>query len=299
MDSRLGIRIMATLAAVALISTFSMSSYAQAPLCRELFATPQVAPGDAVFDDLYLQRSHDTKGLSQSEVRRSNEAAVARLLAYHPGSIASRKTGSEISYANLQRALEVLKSNEVVGSAAKTKYAREDREIGYCFGRALFLHLLLRKMGLQENSIQKLWIVGPQKSEIENVTWGFHVATAAYVKGYGWMAIDTNTFRIQPIEHWYRAFSQQSTDGKPRFYVTPATRFSVSIPRYSRVQLGLDLPVAEDFYRHYFVDTMKWMSQAQLAELGLSKVAPSSETQAPRDTRKKSKFGSLWNFLGI
>lgn len=61
--------------------------------------------------------------------------------------------------------------------------------IGFCFGRAMAVQLLARKMGLANESIKKLFIVGDLRSEADP-EWRFHVT--ALVKGPRdtWFAID-------------------------------------------------------------------------------------------------------------
>jgi len=62
-------------------------------------------------------------------------------------------------------------------------------EIGYCYGRAMAVHLRARRMGLRPESISKLFIVGDLRQG-ENPEWRFHVTTLVRGTEGGWYAVD-------------------------------------------------------------------------------------------------------------
>lgn len=75
--------------------------------------------------------------------------------------------------------------------AALEKLSKYDPsgQIGFCFGRAMTVHLLARKMGLEDASVRKLFIIGDlrQGSEPE---WRFHVTTLVKGEDGAWWAVD-------------------------------------------------------------------------------------------------------------
>jgi hypothetical protein len=79
-------------------------------------------------------------------------------------------------------------NNPVAALSQLHKY--DNQKIGFCFGRAMTAHLIARKMGLKEDSIRKLFVLGDLRSG-PDPEWRFHVTTV--VKGSedgGWYAID-------------------------------------------------------------------------------------------------------------
>lgn len=71
-------------------------------------------------------------------------------------------------------------------------------EIGFCFGRAMAVQLMARKMGLDPQSIQKLFVIGDLRSG-PNPEWRFHVTTLGFGKDNTWYAIDP--IMTPPLAH--------------------------------------------------------------------------------------------------
>lgn len=64
-----------------------------------------------------------------------------------------------------------------------------DGEIGFCYGRAMAVHLLARKMGLDDQGIQKIFIAGDLNNG-QGVRWRFHMATMVRGDDNNWYIID-------------------------------------------------------------------------------------------------------------
>jgi hypothetical protein len=232
-------------------------------------------------------RTNEVADLSAEQVEKLNNDSLTRLAEYRPPQGPDRVQA--ISYEDARQLLSALNSNEVTGYAYREKYQRPDVEIGFCFGRATFAHLMLLKMGLQKESIMKAWVVGPMQTP--GVMWDFHVATMAYVRGKGWMVLDSNYREPLSVREWYSRSRAQSTDQKLRIYLTPASKFGVDAGTYSRVQMGLDLPREQDWYQHYFVDMMRSLSNRTPEQLGLRRLRP----QNIRTIREVP--GTLWRWF--
>ncbi|MES2801791.1 MAG: protein-glutamine glutaminase family protein [Bdellovibrionota bacterium] len=140
-------------------------------------------------------------------------------------------------------------------------------DIGFCFGRATFIHLMLLKMGLQKNSIRKIWAMGSMNTGEMN--WRYHVATMAYTKRKGWLVLDTNHGAAVSLQEWVAAYSKMSTDGKLRFYTSDASKFGFKMGKYSRLYLGIDLNQERDYFRGYFKDMMEWVHKRKLSQDGI------------------------------
>ena len=285
------------------ISGFYLGAQAQALSCQSLFTVVPVrikAVSKDIPDfiknlpeDLSLHQRNETRNLTPSEVRKLNQKTLKDLENYFPKQTSDRAASA--SLGEIQNLLKYVEDHPVVSPRNKMRYQKEDVDIGYCFGRATFLHLALLKMGLQKNSILKIWAMGPHKNPISEVNWGFHVATVAFVKGHGWMSIDTNTFKVQPVAHWIMANQEHSTDGKMRFYVSTPERFGTNVPQYSRLQLGLDVPREKDWYQHYFVDLLNSIRGRSLEDLGLQPIRK-TEHIAPAP-QKPGIWGSFKDFI--
>lgn len=98
--------------------------------------------------------------------------------------------------------------------------------IGFCFGRAMGVHLMARKMGLHRESIRKLFIVGDLRSG-PDPEWRFHVTTLVKGTDGKWWAVDpimtwpVSNGRPLLVHQWMETV--QRVWDKPRkakFYIT-------------------------------------------------------------------------------
>lgn len=224
--------------------------------------------------DLFALRDQEIANLSRSTIRWMNGETRKALENEVPPE--SQTQARMIDEGRLRKLLDITRDHVVVSSEFTHKYSPENIDIGYCFGRAMYVHLMLRKLGIQEKSIRKIWAVGPMRSLSGSVIWGFHVATAVYTPN-GWMTVDPLTLKPEPLRHWFSRFEGQSTDGRVRFYATEAAKFGPTLGKYSRAQLGLDLKREEDWYRHFFPDMLETVRGADLEALGLMKVPPGQQ----------------------
>ena len=244
---------------------------------------PQVAKPAFMLEtaNLYGYRTQEIANLTNEQITARNDADIAEFEAYAPGARASQRTGADISYDAADAVIQATYSNPIV-NPYNTKYQRPDVQIGYCFGRATFAHIALKKMGLQTSSIRKVWLVGPMTAS--SVKWGFHVATSAFVQGLGWRVLDSNIGHPVTVREWFDHYIFMSDDRRLRIFFTEPSRFGVSIARYDRVDMGLDLATERDWYQHYFYDLMAWFRSADFKLLGLPRVTPATTTVAPTRT---------------
>lgn len=94
-----------------------------------------------------------------------------------------------------KRLLKIVSENPVATSSALSIYdppqnGQPTGEIGFCYGRAMAAHLIARKMGLDESSMQKIFAAGDMQNG--SVRWRFHMATL--VRGE-----DGKDYAIDPI----------------------------------------------------------------------------------------------------
>ncbi|MGZ3727506.1 MAG: hypothetical protein ACXWQQ_17095, partial [Pseudobdellovibrio sp.] len=204
---------------------FGLPNLSKAQQCAALFGPAQALDRST---RLFAYHDQEVQNLSEQEVKGLNDRFLSDLNSFKPPQNL-RRAGS-ITYRLAEKILELMRSNEVISYASNDRYSRPDVEIGYCFGRATFAHILLLKMGLQKESIFKIWALGPMSAY--GIDWGFHVATVVYSRDRGWLAIDTNSSHPQTIEEWTQTYGPQSSDKKLRFYLTDASKFSVDLSKY-------------------------------------------------------------------
>jgi len=91
------------------------------------------------------------------------------------------------------RLLNHVYNHPVASFEAISKYDHQptgigDREIGFCYGRAMAVNLAARRMGLASDRIQKLFIAGDLRNA--TVRWRFHMTTIVPGDDGKWYVID-------------------------------------------------------------------------------------------------------------
>lgn len=92
--------------------------------------------------------------------------------------------------------------------------------VGFCFGRAMAVHLSAARMQIAQDRIGKLFIVGDLRSG-ENPEWRFHVTTIIKNNTDQWMAVDPILPTAMPVEKWIATVkSVWDKDNKAYLYKT-------------------------------------------------------------------------------
>jgi len=117
-------------------------------------------------------------------------------------------TGQEQQYI-----YDLVASGNVTSLGALGRYD-PDHQIGFCFGRAMAVHLLSRRMGLAEDSIRKLFIVGCLGSG-GKTEWRFHVATVVKGCDGAWHTVEMNVAKGPlPVQDWVAEMHRVWDPGK-------------------------------------------------------------------------------------
>ncbi len=167
-------------------------------------------------------------------------------------------------------AMAVLKSigrHPVVGN--DSKYQQKGTNIGYCFGRGCYVDLMLMRLGVDRDSIKKIWAVGPMGAPGDSITWQFHIGHMVRTPDGKWLVIDNvpGSYRILDFEAWAQFFKSQNQNGDLRLFITDSDKFTPSLGAYDPVQLGLNMSRARDWYKGYFTDLMQWFRTTSDQEL--------------------------------
>lgn len=282
--------------ALSVFLSLTPGAVAEAARCESLIQGAAATPYEPDLPiGLREHRRQEVANLSRGDVQRLNETTLRRLTTYVPP-ICDGKARA-ITFDDGKNIIDLVQRNEVTGYDFRERYQRPGVEIGFCFGRATFVHLALLKMGLYRDSIVKLWAVGTM--ETPGVTWDFHVATAAYVKDRGWMVLDSNYSEPMTVNAWFNEMREQNerADGKLRLYVSEPNRFGVDTGKYSRVQLGLDLNRETDWYQHYFVDMMETLAGRSPEQLGLRRLPPDEMSPPPVQTQAAEPSRGIFDII--
>jgi len=95
--------------------------------------------------------------------------------------------------------------------------------IGFCFGRSMAAHLLARKLGLAEDSVRNLFVIGDLR-EGADPEWRFHVTALVKGEDGAWYAIDPIMEGPMTSSAWMAAVRNTWDKGrKAKFYMTPAS----------------------------------------------------------------------------
>lgn len=239
---------------------------ANAGLCRDLFE-PSIFNSKP--DRLYDEYLNETQNLDSKQIQSLNQNFVSILKKFVPTK--HERRAQTVSIKQTQKMLDIVTHHRVVGLHNDNIYARPNEEMGFCFGRAMYLHLLSLKLGLHKGSIKKIWALGPMDSGTPNVTWGYHVALMVFSKEKAWVVLDANIGRVVTAEQWVRIYTNRSLDQRVRFYASEPEKFGLYAGKYSRYILGLDLNTNDDWFKHYFVDMLRASRSETLESLGLKK----------------------------
>ena len=158
-----------------------------------------------------------------------------------------------IDRAQAQAILEAIRKNPIVSDAGARKYDVRGSAIGYCFGRAAFVHVELLRRGVDPKSIGKIFAIGPLT--YQDSIWDFHVATVVRSTNGGWWAIDGMTDDVLKVEPWMKQVLRWSLDDENptlRFYFADASKFQPTPGTYS------DKKLYDPLYRGYFKDLAQW-----------------------------------------
>lgn len=125
-----------------------------------------------------------------------------------------------------------------VANLASVKNYEQGGQIGFCFGRALLVHLLLRQAGVKQAHLAKIFNVG--QLLVEKQLWQFHVAVMIRDSKAGYLVVDPMHSKPLAYQEWIAINSAYDIKGKysrARFYITEARKFLPNYPDYSLTQL--------------------------------------------------------------
>lgn len=239
----------------------------------ELPPLVDVPPQPSINVDLMLFHQNEVSDMPRVEMNRRNDVTIQDLyrIPLYKGVATSEGLArvGQISPDVAQKLYDSVMIHPVVSPEAQTRYEQPGVKIGYCFGRATYVHKALQKMGVADEAIRKVWMAGTMYKRGTQINWDFHVATAVRATDGKWYVIDYIPGKLLTVEEWYNFYLPLSYRKNLRFYYTDPSRFHTGKGTYSRANMGLDTTRENDWYRHYFVDLLAWFENHSLAEVGL------------------------------
>lgn len=241
------------------------------PVCPADYNPARVlkAEDDAVPRDLFMDWVHRLGTLSPDQMKLLNDQ-VLNDTACLPLPEDTRGRIPAIDKDLAVRLVDSIKRHPIVAEIETLRYNKHPgTEIGFCFGRATYTHLMLLHLGVLKDSIKKVWVVG--NLQAGNLTWQFHVGTIVRSTTPGqWWVLDSYFNEPLELAEWVDRMGRQDAKGQMMLTVSSPEKFSMQIGSYDRVQLGLDLKAEEDWYAGYFSDLMKWFAgRPDVTKLGL------------------------------
>jgi hypothetical protein len=150
-------------------------------------------------------------------------------------------------YGNIaMEAFAQLSNNAVTKRGSHPRYDPSGT-IGYCFGRAAYVHYLLLRAGVPQQHIAKIFGLG--KLKWEQGLWDYHMATMIPADDGQWLVIDNLFEKVLTHREWMERVAQfdiKKDLSQVRFYVTDPRKFQ---PAYAQYSLSnFNIPELKDFF---------------------------------------------------
>lgn len=188
---------------------------------------------------------------------KKNKKLVADLTA-----IAKKNTSQGISKMQAEMILSLIRQHPVVGPAAAEKYDSWDQQVGFCFGRAAFVHWELLRRSIPSTSIGKIFLVGNLALNLQTGSfWDYHMATIVRDQEQGWWVIDPLIDRVLPVSEWMQQMHAWALSPKYpeiRFYFSDPVKMLPIPGKYTTEQLFFT------GYKGYFQDLFAWFKNNPL-----------------------------------
>jgi len=198
--------------------------------CNEIFARlqkPSITAAESKILDRAVLRDFEDLTDIEAPSGKAADAWNARVVAALDRTPMTVDTEYEKPFLNQMEVVELYrdaKSNDVMANTCgeNSRYEKQkDVTIGFCFGRAVGVHLLARNRNLTNQAIRKVWAVGAMPAD--DITWSHHVATA--VRGAErWYVIDPLFDYPVPVSAWIDGWKHGPKD-KLLLFATKPDRF--------------------------------------------------------------------------
>lgn len=222
------------------IPTFLVSSL--------VLASAQVAAASD-FDNFFYKYEREKVAYTAEQIQRLNERDIARQLSLPVSSRNPKRRIAVVDRTLANRIYQEVANNPVTDLYNIDKYDPAGGT-GFCFGRAMNVHLESLAQGVLKESIMKAWVHGTLQTG--STRWRYHVTAILKGPGRTWWAIDPIMGRVMTLEEWYQSMKSFDSDGKMRIYFSMAKKFGPSGGQYEKSAL------LDDYYNDYFDDLLAY-----------------------------------------
>lgn len=247
-----------------LMTTLALSGTASAQLCISPFK--QLSSGHQIISDFDLFQTYSTelKAIKKAFPEKSRVSAELQKKNFSELHEFYKNTSQKPGINTIDRSLQPQQSSEilnsialhpVIGDKVANKYD-PTQEIGFCFGRAAYVHIELLRRGVDAKYVAKVFVMGGLF--LDGIGWDFHVATVAQDSAGAWWAIDSLFKTPLPLEDWMSEVSKWDANQKfpaLRFYFTNASKFQALKGSYNSDHFYSEV------YRRYFEDLTNWYTK--------------------------------------
>jgi hypothetical protein len=193
------------------------------------------------------------KHLDEAELAEINRRFIVDVSNLGPSAVAITK--SETANELFDRVMDYPVIKESLKYGGENKYDSLDH-FGFCFGRAMLVHLEALRMKIPKENIMKFWFIGPFK----NGHWNHHVITAIRVEGQGWVLLDPVFGKVMSLpeyyEHTLKFFGEKLAivATKPKRFLSAHSLLTNS--NYTKENLQKDFSVMKIYWKEFFDDLM-------------------------------------------
>jgi hypothetical protein len=222
-------------------------------LNENLFQIYQKEVDEAVGE---LNRSHAQTQIKVHRIFSARNQKVLDLLLDFARNSSTASSSVLVDKAVAEKLRQSISLHPVVGTASSSLY--NSLEVGYCFGRAAYVHFKLSQMLVPQNDIVKIFGFGQLRHS--GSMWNYHMATM--VRGVDsqngqlvWWVIDDLFGEVLRVEDWMRQVSNFSILrdlSDLRFYTTDPRKFQPAFGEYQE----FDMQHTE--FKGYFFDLQKY-----------------------------------------
>lgn len=197
--------------------------------------------------DLVEYYKQEFSHLSGHEIQALNKKELNDLqLMRSPKVLDNNKVGW-LTRQEAQVISDWMNSHSVISYDKITKYDPE-RKIGFCFGRAMAVHLELIARGVSKDAIRKVFITPSMGLD------HFHVVTVVRGPAGVWWAFELNS-QPMPLTEWVARWGER-VGTKMKVHITDPSKFAGQAGKYNRLQFA-DGQGVDGYYRNYFLDFLK------------------------------------------
>lgn len=253
-----------------LIITFALSGAASAQFCISPF-TQLSSDHRAILDfDLFQSYGAEFNALKMAFPEKSRVSAelqkknILALQAFYKNTSLKPAINTLDRSLQPQQAFDILNSialHPVIGDQVAIKYD-PTQEVGFCFGRAAYVHIELHRRGIAAQHIAKVFVMGGLF--LDGIGWDFHVATIAQDSAGAWWTIDSLFKTPLPLEDWMSEVSKWDANQKfpaLRFYFTQPSKFQALKGSYDSGYFYSEV------YRRYFEDLTDWYAKGSPCQI--------------------------------